>query len=708
MSQLPYDRPSDPAKRHSAALTDGPDRAAARAMLKGMGFTDEDLAQPIVGVATTWIETMPCNLNQRRLAEFVKAGIREAGGTPMEFNTIAVSDGVAMGTEGMKASLVSREIVADSIELVARGHLFDGLVVLSGCDKTNPGAAMAVARLDIPSVILYNGTIYPGTYKGEAQDVVSVFEAIGAYRAGKISLEELYEIESVACPGAGACGGQFTANTMSMCLEFLGLSPAGPQRHPGRGPAQGRGRPPVRRRWSWTSCDATCDRAASSPAQSLENAIAGVAATGGSTNAVLHLLAIASEFGIPLDIDDFDVVAARTPLIGDLRPGGRYSAADIDDAGGVGIVIRELLKQGLMHGEPTTVTGQSIADIAASVEETPGQQVFRPIEQPIKATGGLAILRGTLAPDGCVIKLAGHERRSFSGPARVFDSEPACFEARQAQQHQAGRRGRAALRRSRGRTGHAGDAQRHGRHRGRGPRRVGGAAHRRPLQRRHARPDDRARGARRPPWADRSPSSSMATPSPSTSTGVPSTWTSSAAGPRRAPGALARAGAALPQRRHGQVRRARQLSQPGRGHQPETLTGGPLRGRAGRSRRQGLAGPERRPGAGAGPAGAPAAAEVCRASALVLGAQRVLAGRVVLPGLRPAARSSGCPSEARRRGHPRGRRPASPRWPRHRSTRCAAGVSSPFLLAVASMTIRAPLTSAEWTSEGLADAARVR
>lgn len=428
MPESPYDRPSDPAKRHSATLTDGPDRAAARAMLKGMGFTDEDLARPIIGVATTWIETMPCNLNQRRLAEFVKAGVRAAGGTPMEFNTIAVSDGVAMGTEGMKASLISREVVADSIELVARGHLFDGLVVLSGCDKTNPGAAMAVARLDIPSVILYNGTIYPGTYKGEPLDIVSVFEAIGAYRAGKISLQELYEIESAACPGAGACGGQFTANTMSMCLEFLGLSPAGLNGIPAEDPKKDEAarqcgelvmdlvRRDVRPRSIVTH-------------DSMENAIAGVAATGGSTNAVLHLLAIASEFDIPLHIDEFDAIAARTPTIGDLRPGGRYSAADIHDAGGIGIVIRELLKRDLIHGDAQTVTGQTLADIGAAVVETPGQDVFRPIEDPIKASGGLAILHGSLAPDGCVVKLAGHERRHFSGPARVFDSENDCFDA---------------------------------------------------------------------------------------------------------------------------------------------------------------------------------------------------------------------------------------------------------------------------------------
>ncbi len=425
---LPYDQPSDAAKRHSAALTDGPDRAGARAMLKAVGFSDGDLAKPIVGVATTWIETMPCNLNQRRLAEFVKEGIRAAGGTPMEFNTIAVSDGVAMGTEGMKASLVSREVVADSIELVARGHLFDGLVILSGCDKTNPGAAMAVARLDIPSVILYNGTIYPGTYKGEAQDVVSVYEAIGAYNAGKISAQELYDIEEAACPGAGACGGQFTANTMSMCLEFMGLSPAGLNGIPAEDPAKddaarqcGELVMDLVRRDVRPSSLVTRD--------SIDNAVAGVAATGGSTNAVLHMLAIAHEFDIDFSIDDFHDIAARTPTIGDLRPGGRYAAADIYDAGGIGIVIRELLKRDLMHGEASTVTGQSLADIAAQVQETPGQDVFRSIDDPIKVTGGLAILHGTLAPDGCVIKLAGHERRHFSGPARVYDSESACFAA---------------------------------------------------------------------------------------------------------------------------------------------------------------------------------------------------------------------------------------------------------------------------------------
>jgi dihydroxy-acid dehydratase len=426
--QLPYHRPSDPAKRISHALTDGPDRAAARAMLKAIGFTDDDLSQPIIGVATTWIETMPCNFNQRRLAEFVKEGIRAAGGTPMEFNTIAVSDGVSMGTEGMKASLVSREVIADSIELVARGHLFDGIVCLVGCDKTIPAGAMALGRLDIPGVVLYNGTIYPGTYKGKPADVVTVFEAIGAYRAGRISLEELYDAENGACPGAGACGGQFTANTMSTALEFLGLSPAGLNGIPAEDPAKddaaretGRLVMHLVRHDIRPSTIATRD--------AFENAIASVSATGGSTNAALHLPAIAAEFGLSLTLDDYARVVDRTPLIADMRPGGRYAASDMYDAGGVALVMRELLKRDLLHGEAKTVDGRTIAAIAAGVTETPGQQVVHPIETPIKETGGHAILKGSLAPEGSIVKLAGHERRHHRGPARVFDSEHLCFEA---------------------------------------------------------------------------------------------------------------------------------------------------------------------------------------------------------------------------------------------------------------------------------------
>jgi dihydroxy-acid dehydratase len=430
MSHHPYDRPTDPAKRHSAVLTDGPDRAAARAMLKAIGFTDDDLAKPLVGVATTWIETMPCNYNQRRLAEHVKDGIRAAGGTPMEFNTISVSDGVSMGTEGMKASLVSREVVADSIELVVRGHLLDGVVCLVGCDKTIPGAAMALGRLDVPGLALYSGTIYPGVYKGERNmTVVSVFEAIGAYRAGKITLDELYEVENVSCPGPGACGGQYTANTMSTVLEFMGLSPAGLNGIPAEDPAKddaarqaGEMVMDLVRRDVRPSAFVTRN--------ALENGIASIAATGGSTNGVLHTLAIAHEFGIALDIDDFGAIADRTPVVADMRPGGRYTAADMYDAGGIGLVMRQLLaRPGLLHGDEPTVDGRTIAQIAADAVEADGQQVVRSIETPLKATGGLAILRGTLAPEGCVVKLAGHERRQHRGPARVFDSEHACYEA---------------------------------------------------------------------------------------------------------------------------------------------------------------------------------------------------------------------------------------------------------------------------------------
>ncbi|MFM2106854.1 MAG: Dihydroxy-acid dehydratase [Chloroflexota bacterium] len=424
----PYDRPTDPAKRHSAALTDGPDRAAARGMLKAIGFTDDDLARPIVGVATTWIETMPCNFNQRRLAESVKAGIRAAGGTPMEFNTISVSDGVSMGTEGMKASLISREVVADSIELVARGHLFDGVVCLVGCDKTIPGAAMALARLDLPGLVLYNGTIYPGTYKGRNADIVSIFEAVGAYRAGRITLDELYEIESAACPGPGACGGQYTANTMAMVMEFIGLSPAGLNGIPAEDPKKDEA---ARRAGEIVMDLVRADRRPSGivDRRALEDGIVSIAATGGSTNGVLHILALAHELGVPLGIDEFDRLADRTPIVADMKPGGRYSAAELYDAGGVSLVMRELLKRDLLHGDRPTVDGRTIAEIAAAAVETPGQRVVLPIETPLKATGGLAILRGSLAPDGCVIKLAGHERRRHTGPARVFDSEAACFTA---------------------------------------------------------------------------------------------------------------------------------------------------------------------------------------------------------------------------------------------------------------------------------------
>jgi dihydroxy-acid dehydratase len=428
------DRPSDPAKRHSAALTDGPDRAGARSMLKAIGFTDEDLAKPIVGVGTSWIETMPCNYNHRRLAEAVKAGIRAAGGTPMEFNTISVSDGVTMGTEGMKASLISREVVADSIELVARGHLFDGVVCVFGCDKTGPGSAMAMGRLDIPALALYSGTIYPGLRKlpdgSTARDatVVTVYEAVGAYRAGKISLDELQDIEAAACPGPGACGGQFTANTMSMVMEVLGLSPAGLNAIPAEDPAKDE----AAKRCGELVMQLVRDDLRPSrfvTRTSIANAIAATAATGGSTNAVLHLLAIAHEFGIPLEIDEFGTIADRTPIVADLQPGGRYTATHLYEAGGLALVLRELVAGGKIDGAAPNVDGRTTAAIAAAAEATPGQDVVVPIDRPIKQTGGLTILRGSLAPDGCVVKLAGHERRLHRGPARVFDSEAACYAA---------------------------------------------------------------------------------------------------------------------------------------------------------------------------------------------------------------------------------------------------------------------------------------
>ena len=433
----PYDRPSDPAKRHSAALTDGPDRAAARAMLKGIGFTDDDLARPLVGVGTTWIETMPCNFNQRELAQRVKAGIRAAGGTPMEFNTVSVSDGVSMGTEGMRASLISREVIADSIELVVRGHLMDGLVCLVGCDKTIPAAAMALCRLDVPGLVLYNGTIAPGTFRGRDITIQDVFEAIGAYAAERIDAEELHEVESAACPGAGACGGQYTANTMSTALEFLGLSPGGMNGIP----ALNRGKGDAAEKAGELVMQLVRDDVRPSQIvtrDALENAAASVAATGGSTNGVLHLLAIARELDIPFSIDDFDRIAGRTPIVASLKPGGEFVATDIFDAGGVALVARELAKRELVHVGARTVDGRTLGEIADQVVETPGQPVVVSIDRPIKPSGGLAILRGNLSPDGCVVKLAGHERLSHRGPARVFDSEEDCFAAVKSRSIEAG------------------------------------------------------------------------------------------------------------------------------------------------------------------------------------------------------------------------------------------------------------------------------
>ncbi|TMB00576.1 MAG: dihydroxy-acid dehydratase [Deltaproteobacteria bacterium] len=411
----------DPRHR-SRTLYEGRDRAPARSYLKAIGFTDEDIARPIVGIANSWTETMPCNFNLRRLAEQVKRGVREAGGTPMEFNTIAISDGITMGTEGMKTSLVSREIIADSIELVGRGHMFDALVVLVGCDKTIPGGAMALLRLDVPGVVLYGGSIQPGRFQGRDVTIQDLFEAVGANAAGRMSDRDLGELEDRVCPGAGACGGQFTANTMAMALEFLGLSPMGTASVAATDPAKdtvgletGKLVMDVLRRGLRPREIVT--RAA------FENAIAGVAASGGSTNAVLHLLALAREVGVPLTIDDFDRVSRGTPLWADLKPGGRFTAVDLGYAGGSGVVAKRLVAAGLAAGAAVTATGRTFAEEAARAVERAGQEVVRPLEQPLKPTGGLVILRGNLAPDGCVVKMAGHERLRHRGPARVFDRE---------------------------------------------------------------------------------------------------------------------------------------------------------------------------------------------------------------------------------------------------------------------------------------------
>jgi dihydroxy-acid dehydratase len=409
-------------KHRSSIITDGRERAGARAMLKAIGFTDEDLQRPIIGVANTWTETMPCNYHLRRLAVKVKEGIRAAGGTPMEFNTIAISDGVTMGTEGMKASLVSREVIADSIELVARGHLFDAVVALVGCDKTMPGAAMALIRLNIPALILYGGSIAPGHFKGKDVTVGDVYEAIGANAAGRMSDADLRELENVACPGAGACGGQFTANTMAMVLEFIGLSPMGTASIP----AVDARKDQVAQRCGQLVMDIL--KRGVTPRdiltrQAFENAIAGVAASGGSTNAVLHLLAMAREAEVPLTIDDFDTISKRTPLLADLKPAGRYMAVDLDRAGGVPLLVQRLVSAGLVDGKQMTPSGRTIGEEAQTAVETPGQDVVHPLSNPIKPNGGLVILKGNIAPEGCVVKIAGHERPFPRGPARVFDRE---------------------------------------------------------------------------------------------------------------------------------------------------------------------------------------------------------------------------------------------------------------------------------------------
>ncbi|MFZ0860334.1 MAG: dihydroxy-acid dehydratase [Candidatus Sulfotelmatobacter sp.] len=424
-------------KHISRGITEGRDRAGARSMFKAIGFTDADLSRPLIGVANTWIETMPCNFHLRRLSAKVKEGIREAGGTPMEFNTIAISDGETMGTEGMRASLVSRELIADSIELVCRGQMFDAVVCVVGCDKTIPAAAMALARMNLPGMVLYGGTIAPGSYRGKDVTIQDVYEAIGANVAGKMSDAELRELENAACPGAGACGGQYTANTMSTVMEMIGLSPMGFNSVPAMDPLK-------------DQISFACGKVVMNllqkgimprdilTRQAFENAIASVAATGGSTNAVLHLLAIAREAAVELEIDDFQTVSARTPLLADLKPSGRFVASDMHRAGGIRLLARRLLNGKYLHPSAKTVTGLTIGAETESAVETPGQEVIVPLDRPLKTTGGLVILKGNLAPEGCVAKISGHERLEHRGPARVFDSEEDAMAAVTAKKIQAG------------------------------------------------------------------------------------------------------------------------------------------------------------------------------------------------------------------------------------------------------------------------------
>src|SRR5579864_3196499 len=398
-------------KHRSRLITDGRDRAGSRSMFKAIGFTGDDLTKPLIGVANTWIETMPCNFHLRRLSAKVKEGIRESGGTPMEFNTIAISDGETMGTEGMRASLVSRELIADSIELVCRGQMFDAVVCVVGCDKTIPAAAMALARMNLPGMVLYGGTIAPGSYRGKDVTIQDVYEAIGANVAGKISDKELRELEDVACPGAGACGGQYTANTMSTVMEMIGLSPMGFNSVPAMDPQKDQVSFECGKIVMTVLKDGLRPRAILTR-DAFENAIASVAATGGSTNSVLHLLAIAREAGVPLEIDDFQTVSERTPLLADLKPSGRFVAADMHRAGGIRLLARRLLRGKKLHENAMTVTGKTIGEEAAAAVETPNQEVIAPLDKPLKATGGLVILRGNLAPEGCVAKISGHERLS--------------------------------------------------------------------------------------------------------------------------------------------------------------------------------------------------------------------------------------------------------------------------------------------------------
>ena len=415
-------------KLYSIALTEGPNRAPARAMLRAVGFSREDLSKPIIGIANTWTEIGPCNYHLREIAEAVKEGIRESGGTPMEFNTVTISDGITMGTEGMKASLISREVIADSVELVARGNLFDGLVAIAGCDKNMPGTVMALARLDIPSLMLYGGSIAPGHLNGKDLTVQDVFEAVGSHAAGKLDDAGLEAVEASACPGVGACGGQFTANTMAMACEFLGISPMGLSGVPAflgekliAAREAGRMMMELAKKGMKPSQIIT--------PKAMETAIASVAASGGSTNAVLHFLAIANEMGIPLTIEDFDRISNKIPLLCDMKPGGQYVAVDYQAAGGSRLLAKRLIDAGLIDGNTPNVSGKTLAEEAAAAKETPGQKVIYTVDKAIKPTGGLVILKGNLAPDGCVIKVAGHKRLEHRGPARVFDSEQEAFHA---------------------------------------------------------------------------------------------------------------------------------------------------------------------------------------------------------------------------------------------------------------------------------------
>jgi dihydroxy-acid dehydratase len=412
----------------SATVFDGPDRAAARAYMKGIGFDDDALGRPTIGIANTWTEAMPCNFHLRGLAEHVKEGVRAAGGTPMEFNTVAISDGITMGTQGMKTSLISREVIADSIELMARGYQFDAIVALSACDKTIPGCAMALARLDVPSVLLYGGSIAPGHWRGKDVTILDVFEAVGAHAAGNMSDEELHELEGVASPGAGACGGQFTANTMACAFEALGISPGGSAMVPAEDDEKGT----VAEKIGELVMRVLADDIRPSKVitrDSLENAVACVCASGGSTNGVLHLIALAHEAGLDLDMDDFERISRNTPLLADLKPGGRFVATDLYRAGGVPLILRRLAQAGILHGDAITVSGRTIGEEAALATEAEGQEVVRALADPLKSEGGLAIMRGNLAPEGAVVKLAGTERKKQVGPARVFESEEECFRA---------------------------------------------------------------------------------------------------------------------------------------------------------------------------------------------------------------------------------------------------------------------------------------